>query len=354
MQWEKLRYNEPEINEAGEILKKENPSEIELDRASEIVNNWRAVHNYPMHVFQMRLRDKAGDIDKNSNVVQRLKRTPAIKYKLKRKYTGRKSSISLYDMQDLGGCRAVLSNAKLIPQLPPLLKGQAKHKLIKVNDYITYPKKEDGYRSLHLIYSFMSDKSGKKEYNGLLTEIQIRSNLQNMWATAVEMMGSITRNVIKAHEGDPKIIEFFRLVSSAFAKMENCPLVPDTPQEERELYLQINKIEKEANVIRLMETAKKISPYLEPEMNTKKNVKHFLVELDIVAKTLKIKTYTDREDKKAVTDYDEIEKKNKETKKSDVVLIGANSFKNMRRAYPNYFLDIARFLDIVKGIINKY
>lgn len=284
MSWEQKKYNEEEINNAGEILKEINSTEEEINDALIILNNWRAVHNYPMHILQMRLKEKSALIDKNSNVVQRLKRTPAITFKLRRKFAGKKPSILLYEMQDIGGCRAILSSAKLINQLPPLLKGQSKHILIKTNDYITYPKVEDGYRSLHLIYSFVSDKQGKKEYNGLLTEIQIRSKLQNIWATAVEMMGSLTRTVIKAHEGDKNIIEFFKLVSSAFARMENCPLVPHTPLDEKSLYLRIKEIEKETNIIRLMENAINVGKVLEPEMKTKKNVKHFLVELDIVEK----------------------------------------------------------------------
>ena len=54
------------------------------------------------------------------------------------------------------------------------LKGNLKHKLVGKKDYITFPKK-DGYRSLHLVYEFKSDK-GKKDYNGLKAEVQIRSS----------------------------------------------------------------------------------------------------------------------------------------------------------------------------------
>lgn len=354
MDWGRRLYNEQQINEAGEILKKIDSSEEEVDSASKVLDNWRAIHNYPMHVFQIRLKEKANLIDKNPSVVQRLKRTPAIIFKLRRKFAGKKPSVLLHEMQDIGGCRAVLSNAKLINKLPPLLKGEIKHKLIKTNDYITYPKREDGYRSLHLIYSFKSDKGGKKEYNGLLTEIQIRSKLQHIWATAVEMVGSITMRVVKAHEGDPRIIEFFRLVSSAFAKMEGCPLVSNTPEDEKTLYLKIKELETEIGIIRLLANVQDIKEVLDFEMKDKKNVKFFLIELDLVGHTLKIKPYTEREEEKAIIEYSELEKKRKEDKSFDVVLIGADALKDLKKAYPNYFLDIEAFLKLLKEIITKY
>ena len=84
MDWGKRLYTEEEINKAGEILRRDNASVEEVNNALEVLNNWRAIHNYPMHVFQVRLRDKAKILDVNSNTVQRLKRTPAIKFKLKK------------------------------------------------------------------------------------------------------------------------------------------------------------------------------------------------------------------------------------------------------------------------------
>ena len=41
-----------------------------------------------------------------------------------------------------------------------------------------------GYRGVHLIYRYNSDR--KTEYNTLLIEMQLRSQLQHAWATAVE------------------------------------------------------------------------------------------------------------------------------------------------------------------------
>ena len=188
MTWEVPKYSRNTIDQAGVILKDNVGAESQRDLALEVLDNWRAIHSYPMHVFKIRLKDKSKKIDQNSLTAQRLKRVPAILYKLRRKYNGKPPSMKLSQMQDIGGCRAVLSNVVLAKKLynEYYLKGDLKHKKVGVKDYISKPKK-DGYRSIHVIYKFNSDK-GKRIYNGLLIEIQIRSKIQHQWATAVELV----------------------------------------------------------------------------------------------------------------------------------------------------------------------
>src|SRR3989344_7896748 len=252
MGWEKKKYTKSEVNNAGKILINDKSSDEEKDRALEILDNWRATHSYPMHILQMRLKNKSQKVDENSLTAQRLKRVPAIIYKLKRSYNGRKPSMKLYQMQDIGGCRAVLSNISQARKLCEdyYLKGDLKHKRVGFKDYITTPK-SDGYRSIHIVYEYKSDK-GKQEFNGLRIEVQIRSKLQHIWATAIETVDFFTRQAIKVSEGHPEWKEFFRLVSSAFAKMENCSYIPNTPIDERELYHMIKKKESELNIIHKM------------------------------------------------------------------------------------------------------
>ncbi|MFH0986504.1 MAG: RelA/SpoT domain-containing protein, partial [Candidatus Micrarchaeota archaeon] len=304
MVWETLKYKKEEINNAGKILTSDKEADEQKLMAMEILNNWRSAHSYPMHIFQMTLKKKSQDVDKKSLVSQRLKRVPAIIYKLMRKYNGRRPSMKLYQMQDIGGCRAVLSNVALAKKLynEEYLRGDLKHKLVNKKDYISEPK-TDGYRSLHLVYEYKSDK-GKEKFNGLLTEIQIRSKLQHLWATAVETAGFFTRQAIKSNEG-PEWIDFFRLVSSAFAKTEECPCVPDTPGDEKELYSQIKNKERELKVIDKMKAWTSAMRYFEQKIKakTKKKAKFFLLELDIVGEKLNITEYAEKEEEKAIGEY---------------------------------------------------
>jgi ppGpp synthetase/RelA/SpoT-type nucleotidyltranferase len=356
MVWEKQKYTKFEINNAGKILINDKSSEEKKDRALEILDNWRATHSYPMHIFQMRLKNKSQKVDENSLTAQRLKRVPAIIYKLKRSYNGRKPSMKLHQMQDIGGCRAVLSNITQVRELCEkyYLKGDLKHKRVGFKDYIADPK-TDGYRSIHLVYEYKSDK-GKQEFNGLRVEVQIRSKLQHFWATAIETVDFFTRQAIKSSEGHPDWMDFFKLVSSAFAKMEDCPCVFGTPEDEKELYSQIKKREEELNIISKMSGWTSAMGFFEQEIKNKKKkkVQFFLLELDILGEKLNIKSYTKEEEQKAIIDYSALEKRHTGRKDYDVVLVGVDKANDLKKAYPNYFVDTTEFLNYLQKIINKY
>jgi ppGpp synthetase/RelA/SpoT-type nucleotidyltranferase len=354
MEWVKPKYNKGQINIAGNVLTNDKSTEEEKDEAMDILDNWRAIHSYPMHIFKKRLKTKSEFLDKESLTVQRLKRVPAIIKKLQRKYNGREPSMMFSQMQDIGGCRAILSNVDLAKQLYKeyYLKSDLKHKKIREKDYIANPK-PDGYRSIHLIYKYDSDK-GKKEYNGLLIEIQIRSKLQHLWATAIETVDLFTRQAIKSNEGQKEWMDFFKLVSSAFAKMENCPLVPDTPEDEKQLYIEIKKREKELNVIKIMRGwADAVKIFREVSKKSPK-LQFFLLELDIVGEKLNISAYTKNQEQKAIDAYSKSEKRNSGKKEYDVVLVGADDSTDLEKAYPNYFVDTEEFLKYLKKIVDKY
>ncbi len=222
-----------------------------------------------------------------------------------------------------------------------------------MKNYIDAPKR-DGYRSIHLIYRYNSDKERKKPYNDLLVEVQIRSKLQHLWATAIETVDFFTRQAIKSSEGQKEWMDFFRLVSSAFARMEGCNIVPDTPIDEKELCLEIKKREKELNVIKVMRGWAKAVKIFEQTARQKPNLKFFLLELDILGEKLNISGYTKREEEQAIKDYAESEKRNNGKKEYDVVLVGAENSTELKKAYPNYFVDTQEFLKYLQEVISKY
>jgi len=305
--------------------------------------------------MQMRLRDKAKQVDRSALIAQRLKRVPAIIYKLGRGYDGKSPSMNLSQMQDIGGCRAVLSDAKSARKLwgKHYLKGELKHKLMGRKDYVTYPKK-DGYRSLHLVYAYKSDK-GKKAYNGLKVELQIRSKLQHLWSTSVETVDFFTKQAIKFSRGHPDWADFFRLVSSAFALMEESPLVQNTPVDKKELYSLIKEKEVELKVMTKMAGWTKALRLIDEEIRgkKKKSAKFFILELDIQAERLDIRSYSKESEQKAIKDYSELEEKHRDRKEYDVVLVGAETTNDLKKTYPNYFVDTREFIKYLKLIVNK-
>ena len=347
------KFSKSKTDNAGDILRNNNSSENDKNVALEILSNWRAAHNYPMHIFKKRLKWVSEKIDKKALSAQRLKRVPSIIKKLNRKYGGNKATMKLTQMQDIAGCRAVMSNVKLAKALYKdyYLRGDLKHKRVNEKDYISHPK-EDGYRSIHIIYKYNSDK-GKKIYNDLLVEVQIRSKLQHIWATAVETVGFFIGQAIKSNEGEKEWNEFFKLMSSAFAKLENCPIIPNTPNDERKLYLSIKKKEKELKVRTKLENWTKSIKFFD-DLKNKKNLHFFLLELDTIQEKLTISAYSKRQEEKAIKDYALAEKKIYGRKEYDVVLVGADTTADLKKAYPNYFLDTKEFLIHLNKILNKY
>lgn len=90
----------------------------------------------------------------------------------------------LSTMQDIGGLRAILDSSEEVYSLLELYRrSRSKHSLFSLNDYIQKPK-EDGYRSIHLVYKLKKDPS-------IFLEIQLRSQLQHIWATGVEVFGTL-------------------------------------------------------------------------------------------------------------------------------------------------------------------
>ena len=344
-----LKYSTKEINQAGEILKNENDGE-KISKALEILDNFRSSHSYPLHIFQMNLKNNSMKKNKDALVSQRLKRVSSIIKKLNRIYENN-SSIRLSQIQDIAGCRVVVKNQIAAKEIFEFyLKGRnLKHKFVKSNDYVTFPK-NDGYRSFHIVYEFQSDK-GKKDYNGKKVEIQIRTKLQHIWATAVETVDFFTRQSLKLNEGDPKWAEFFKLVSSAFAIKENCPIVNNTPQKKEELYSKIKEKEKELDVIEKLTKWSNALRLIDEKQLKNKNAKFFLLELDINREDLLIQSFESREEEQATKEYSKLEKKYKNQKDYDVVLVGVDVAKDLKKAYPNYFVDTTEFVKELKEIL---
>lgn len=78
--------------------------------------------------------------------------------------------------------------------------------------------KNDGYRCLHQVFKYYSENNA--EINGLQVEIQIRTNLQHAWATAVETLGLLEKTSFKTGEWTPEYSQFFKLASALFSYYE--------------------------------------------------------------------------------------------------------------------------------------
>lgn len=342
MAWTIPAYSRSEVNKAGAayIDPDSSPEERELARA--VIDNWRSSHSYPLNTLQVNLRGVAGRFDSNATVAQRIKRLPSIRHKLER-FPG----MDLARMHDIGGARAVMSSVTGVEKVVDYYEAHSsmKHKLLRKDGYIDSPK-SSGYRGVHLVYAYNSDK--QETYNGLRIELQVRSRLQHAWATAVETVGTFTQQALKSSLGEEGWLRFFALVSSAMALRERAPLVPDTPTDESELIEELRVYARELNVVERLTAYGEALRHVERTVESTKGTT-FLLELDIAEQRLVVRSYNNKT--VAVAEYSAVEQALEGDPSKDVVLVSVESLATLRRAYPNYFLDTTAFVASVEEAV---
>jgi ppGpp synthetase/RelA/SpoT-type nucleotidyltranferase len=353
MKWIAPHYERQEVNAAGRCLIADENGNLLMqhDHMLEVINNWRSSHSFPLQSIKMTLLNRAKRIDEKAIIAQRLKRLSSIDAKLRQHSTWMK----LTQMQDIGGCRAIVGN---MARLNRLIKsydiGTAKnpkrgHVLHKKNDYITEPK-DDGYRSYHLVYRYCSVAKKHRVYNDLKIEIQLRSRLQHAWATAVETVGTFSGQPLKSGGGQLAWRRFFALMGSAIALREKCPPVPGTPVDKDELVRELRELRHKLNVSTILEGYRTSLNVVQT-----KHVKDsmmFLLEIDPVAWAVSYTGFTKDESERASELYLEREKAiaASAVPGAQVVLASANSLRALRSAFPNYYLDTRVFIDVMNEV----
>jgi hypothetical protein len=366
MAWATPQYSKKKVNWAGKMLVSSEPDAF-LDGDSDdpytlaanpaysswqekyfdaldIVNNWRSSHNFPLNTFHVWLKRRAKLIDPGCITAQRIKRLSSIEAKLERF-----STMTLSQMQDIGGCRAIVASC---PQVKDLAKAYAdsdiKHSLAQKDDYIDTPK-DSGYRGIHLIYRYFSDK--KTDYNTLKVEVQLRSQLQHAWATAVESVGAFIQQALKSSLGEQDWLRFFALMGTAIAIRENSTPVPDTPTTYGEL---VKELREYANALDVANRLATFGAALQITESPRRDSDHyFLLEVNHKTKLVTVTGFKQAESDKATAEYLEVEKKRKDSQDADAVLVSVDSMAALRRAYPNYFLDTKVFVDLMNETLKS-
>jgi len=154
------------VNRAGKrlALGEEMPSDLE------VIENWRAAHNYVLNTFQASLRNRA----KKSNVrtpVQRIKRLDTIRSKLQRF-----PNMQFARMHDVVGCRLIFDSLDELYQFRhDFNRSRFAHKRrtrltaqgnkADAYNYIDQPK-QSGYRGIHDVFEYRAKQSGPGRASG--------------------------------------------------------------------------------------------------------------------------------------------------------------------------------------------
>lgn len=328
-----MEISKNNVDKAGVALRQKHNNEAALD----ILAAWRNKHVYPLELAFKLLKRQTDKVGNNAVYGQRLKRVSSILHKLERL-----PKAKLSRLQDIGGCRVILSNYDKLRALYTALK-KNRFILPEHKDYITYPK-DDGYRGIHLIYKCASKKT---EFNGLKIEFQLRTKLQHAWATAVEIIDSFEGENLKLGKGSKDWQRFFYLVAEEFATLEQLPLHDNNL---RDRLTEIKQLCKKLNVFQKLRSyivvAKGVS---DGKFITKP--RFFVLLLDI-KKTLTTFIAFEKQTE-AQDDYIKFEKQYINDPSMNVLMVTMDSIRQIKQSYPNYFADSKMFLEKLMVILSK-
>jgi putative GTP pyrophosphokinase len=213
------------------------PSKTQVDKAGAILRDWynspapnmnaaesaaagviwqyRQQFAYPMTKVSANLRYYVKQHNAGIVVVaQRHKRLPRIVEKLHRHPRMRMSQ-----MQDVGGCRAIIGNQAAAYRV---LEGLGRNwEIAAVDDYVSNPR-PTGYRALHVITI----------RDGYAVEVQLRTHGQQTWADEVERLDGMTPYRLKDGDGPDDAMEYTRELAQLIADIEQ-GRVPDEARQRR-------------------------------------------------------------------------------------------------------------------------
>lgn len=293
----------------------------------EIFNYFRQIHELIFEEFYKKIK-----LPDKYIVVTRLKRMESIIDKLRRPNSSKLSRID-----DIAGIRIIVNNFSEIYEISELLEKLliSNNCQLKYNkDYIEFSKK-DGYRSLHKIFTF------SYENKNLNFEIQIRTKLQHLWSTTVEIYDLIeyknlksgSFNKLKTWEG-----LFFKRCSKTIENFEKEKFTTS-----KKLVNKIFTFKKYIKIFERLKTTKSIK-----NINLLKDYKDgdsLLLIIDIEKGNI---NFLDGEVENLVTYYNILEQEVEKNIK--LLLLTIKNIKKLRSAYSNYFLDDDEFIKLLETI----
>lgn len=357
------KYSGKKVEKAGIALLElsdllNNVSEFEA--VMDVLSYWRSSHEESLDLALDTLARVVSKKDKKAFYAKRLKRYVSIVNKLVRF-----RDMSLKNMQDIGGCRAVVANEKKLRQSVRELKKLSYFKLEKgkhkYKDYIEYPK-EDGYRSYHLVGKF-PDKDG----NFKSIEVQLRTQIQHYWATTLEIVDLFTGQALKSNQGEQIWKDFFIHVSKQFAVMEQVHLFETMSDRDKlqsfgsQLYLdqeatdscrEAKRIGSKLKVAKMLEAFSGSLKIIDERLESEELYSGYaLLTIDTEKKEVLSTLFSDDNSKEAENAYTEAEKASATQDGAVVALVSSSAVGGIREAYPNYFADSSKFLTLLQLIM---
>lgn len=325
--WSKSR-----VTRAGERIRQGNATADDLL----VVEEWRAAHRGVLNTFQAILRNRT--MGTKISVAQRHKRKTTIFDKLTRL-----PGMQLARMDDVAGCRLIFSSISDLQAFRSKFhRARFNHKLRnepgKYN-YLRHPK-PTGYRGIHDVYEYNVNSEAGKALAGLYIEIQYRTLVQHAWATAVEVIGSITQSQPKFQRGDTRYERAMALASEMLARAHEQQTGPFPSASKQEILDEFLSLDQQ---LHLMQTLKRLNSAKSDVSNKRNSILIFSKEDE-----LEVRNFCDATD--ALRALFELEKSMPDR---DIVLVRADTSEEVRLAFRNYFTDARDFVKLVDSACEK-
>lgn len=314
------------VNRAGQSLARD----IATIEDSRVFEEWRAAHRGVLNTFQAILRKRARG--KKITVAQRHKRRATILDKLHRH-----SGMALARMDDVAGCRLIFEDIESMLQFRESMhKAHFRHKIKNSIDKYDYVKKakSTGYRGIHDVYEYDVNSETGEALKGLLVEIQYRTLIQHSWATAVEVIGLITKSQPKFERGDARYTEAMAYASEILSRVYENQKGPFPDLSDRSIVAEFRKLDRELKLLKLLRGVRAADATL-----TKGGDVILIFNED---GSLEIRSFTSAP--LALIDLFSLERK---LDQKDIVLVRGATSHDVRLAYQNYFGDTSDFIKLV-------
>ena len=345
------------IRKIGEKLREG----IELTEEEKLeFDNFREAHNIIIKLFTIEL--KKVNFSKRHLTASRNKRIETIISKL-----CRPEKPKLDRIHDIAGTRIIFENIKSLEDYIDILENTElvnfKEKINEDKNRYNYIKnpKSDGYRSIHKVfyyssnipYSTLNEKSFNLENKKI--ELQLRTRLQHIWATTVEIYDIINKSNIKTgthNKLETKEGLFFKKCSLVFEGIES--------NDVEKIKININEIFRDKDLVEIynrLKGIKNIKNIQLPKTLGSDEVFILITDLNKGKTTFFTTDPIEKNDKQDTflinASYRRLEEKN--TKGEYILLLlTLGDIKKLKNVYPNYFLNTNKFISILKKYKDKY
>lgn len=339
------------IRKIGEKLREG----IELTEEEKLeFDNFREAHNIIIKLFTIEL--KKVNFSKQHLTASRNKRIDTIISKL-----CRPEKPKLDRIHDIAGTRIIFENIKSLEDYIDILENTElvnfKEKINEDKNRYNYIKnpKSDGYRSIHKVfyyssnipYSTLNEKSFNLENKKI--ELQLRTRLQHIWATTVEIYDIINKSNIKTgthNKLETKEGLFFKKCSLVFEGIES--------NDVEKIKININEIFRDKDLVEIynrLKGIKNIKNIQLPKTLGSDEVFILITDLNKGKTTFFTTDPIEKNDKQDTflinASYRRLEEKN--TKGEYILLLlTLGDIKKLKNVYPNYFLNTNEFISILK------